>query len=259
MISEYNIDADEHYHIFFEEDAYLEECPQFHDSIEFIFMTEGKAIAHLENKKSLIEPGDIFFVESYSTHYYEMLGKIKAIVLVLSREHTERFRHWYSSQTFNPFLKNREKNKEIIEFVKNWMNKENKTLLYNQGCTDILFSLLIDKYPLVKKKHQNSDLALKEMLKYIHKNFQKNISLSTMAHELGYTVEHCSRTLKKALGCNFREYLNMLRLQLANELESQGLTQLEILYKCGFSYPATYFRVKKKHATKDKTKEVSKS
>lgn len=248
MKSQYNIEADEHMHIFFEEDLYLEERPQFHDSIELIFMTSGKAIAHIEEEKEEIVPGDIFFVDSYSTHFYEMIGKISAIVLVLSREHTERFYQLYSGLTFNPFLKNKEKNKEIISFVKEWMNKENKTTLYNYGCTDILFSKLVEAYPLIKKQDSKADTALKEFLMYIHLHYQEDISLNSMAHDLGYTVEYCSRVLKKAINVNFRTYINTLRLRKAKELEAdnpQNLTQSEILYKCGFSSPATYFRVKK--------------
>lgn len=248
MTAQYDIAADEHYHIFFEEDSYLEERPQFHDSIEFIFMTKGKAIAHAEEKKNIIEPGDIFFVDSYTVHHYEMIGEIKAIVLVLSREHTERFRSLYTGMTFNSFLLNKEKNEPIIDYVKKWMYKENKTILFNQGCTNVLLSMLIEAYPLIKKQESKDKLVLKELLKYIHSNFQKDISLSSMAHELGYTVEYCSRVLKKALGCNFRVYLNTLRLQLAYELEndpSRNITQSEILYMCGFSCPATYFRAKK--------------
>ena len=248
MKSQYNIEADEHLHIFFEEDEYLEERPQFHDSIELIFMTSGKAIAHIENHKEEIVPGDIFFVDSYSTHFYEMVGAISAIVLVLSREHTERFYHLYNGLTFNPFLKDKKKNKKIISFVKAWMNKENRTTLYNYGSTDILFSLLVESYPLIKKQDSKGDTVLKDFLMYIHQHYQEDITLNSMAHDLGYTTEYCSRMLKKALNVNFRTYINTLRLRKAKELEMdnpQKLSQLEILYKCGFSSPATYFRVKK--------------
>ena len=248
MKSQYNIEADEYLHIFFEEDRYLEERAQFHDSMEFIFMTSGKAIAHIEDKCEEIVPGDIFFVDSYSTHFYEMIGQISAIVLVLSREHTERFRQLYSDYTLSPFLKNKEKNIAIIDFVKKWMEKENRTTLYNRGCTDILFSLLIEAYPLIKKQDFKGDTVLKDLLMFIHLHYQESITLNSIAHDLGYTIEYCSRVLKKATGGNFRTYLNTLRLKKAQELEAdnpQGLTQSEILYKCGFSSPATYFRAKK--------------
>ena len=128
------------------------------------------------------------------------------------------------------------------------MNKENRTTLYNYGCTDILFSMLVERYPLIKKQDSKADTAIKEFLMYIHQHYQEDITLNSMAHDLGYTVEYCSRVLKKALNVNFRTYVNTLRLRKAKELEAdnpQKLTQSEILYKCGFNSPATYFRVKK--------------
>ena len=255
MKPQYNIEADETLHIFFEEDLYLEERPQFHDSIEFIFMTDGKVIAHLEEKQQEIVPGDIFFVESYETHHYEMQGNIKAIVLVLSREYIHDFRNLYKGLTFDTFLKDHKKNEKIIKFVIDWMNQENKTRLYNQGCVNILFSLLLDAYPLIKRHDYRGDVFLKEILRYIHLHYLEDITLSSMAHDLGFTVEHCSRTLAKALGCNFRTYINNLRLRKVFELEKEnhsGLTQQEILFRCGFKSPATYFRVRKS-TTDDKS------
>lgn len=248
MKTQYNIEADEYLHIFFEEDFYLEERPQFHDSIELIFMTKGSAKAHLEDKCEIINPGDIFFVESYETHYYEMLGQIKAIVLVLSREYLDHFRQIYKGLTFQTYLKDKNKNAPIFEFVREWMGHENKSRLFNHGKADILFTMLLDSYPLIKRHEYVGDVFLKELLRYVHLHYLEDISLASMAHDLGFTVEYCSKTLKKGLNCNFRTYINSLRLKKVAELEadkSLNLTQSEILFKCGFSSPATYYRVRK--------------
>ena len=83
---------------------------------------------------------------------------------------------------------------------------------------------------------------------YIHQHYLEDITVISMAHDLGYTPEYCSKNLKKCLKNGVRSYINSLRIKRANELlsdKSLNLSQSEVLYQCGFSSPSTYYRVKK--------------
>lgn len=245
----YNFKADESMQIYFQEDPRLQEFSEFHDSLEIIMITQGEAEAYIGETCSVISEGDIFFVDSYESHKYKQLSEsLKAYVIVVSREYTRAFRELYPDCSFPAYMTDKAKNKEIYDFVKTWLNGVNKSYLYNIGCTSVLFSLLAEHYHPQKKKEPNSDILIKDLIKYIHTHFLEDVTLKDIAHHFGYTVEYCSKTLKKAIKCNFREYVNMLRLRKVNELvndKSLNLTQNEILYSCGFSSPATYYRVKK--------------
>jgi YesN/AraC family two-component response regulator len=62
-------------------------------------------------------------------------------------------------------------------------------------------------------------------------------------------VDYCSRIIKKYIGRDFRDYINMLRIRKAQALmldKSLNMTTLEILYKCGFHSAATFYRAKKR-------------
>ena len=247
----YRGEADKAKQIYLKEDHLVSRVGEFHDSVEFVFVREGVVEAHLYGDTKVMTEGCIFFADSYECHYYKPLTqKIKVIVLVLSREYIKDFRELYSGMTFNTFMFDKEKNKRIIEIVRKWMEEPLKTHIKNLGYANLLFSYLSESYPLVKVRERDNDSFIKDLLKYIHKHYLEDITLNSIAKMCGYSADYCSKILKKYVGCNFREYLNMLRMRKAEELladKSLKMTTLEILYKCGFNSPATFYRARKRN------------
>lgn len=245
----YYFDADIASTIYLKEDPILDENPHFHDSVEFIFIKKGSVLCHLEDTSKLLNEGDIFFAESYETHFYEAKTKeVSAIILVLSRDYTQIFRKLYPGLTFETFLADKELNKLIFKIMNEWLQVKNKTQIQNHGYVNMLFSLLIDRYKMINRHAYEGDILEKELLRYIHLHYLEDITVISMAHELGYSAEYCSKILKKCLKSGVRTYINSLRLKKANELlsdKSLNLSQSEVLYQCGFSSPSTYYRVKK--------------
>ena len=245
----YYYDADIASTIYLKEDPILDTFPHFHDSVEFIFIKKGAAICHLENKKKLLEVGDIFFAESYETHYYETTDDdFSAIVLVVSREYLQIFRSLYPGMSFETFLTDKEKNKDIFKLMDDWLSRGTDVQLLDHTFMNALFAFLFDRYPLIEIDENKGDVLLKDLLRYIHLHYLEDITVISMAHDLGYSPEYCSKVLKKILKKGVRNYINSLRLKKANELikdKSLNLSQLEILYQCGFTNPSTYYRVKK--------------
>ncbi len=246
--SHYYFDADTASSMYFKEDPVLDKEPHFHDSVEFIFIKKGEILCHSEDKSQILTEGDIFFSESYETHFYEVQGDITAIVLVLSREYTQVFRQLYPDTTFSTYLTNKEANKEIFDLINKWIVKENKTQIGNYGEVNLLLSLLVEKYKMIPRTQNEGGMLEKELLRYIHLHFLEDFTVISMAHNLGYSPEYCSKVLKKCLKCGIKTYVNSLRFKKASELlsdKSLNLTQSEVLYQCGFSSQSTYYRVKK--------------
>lgn len=247
----YSGETDRAKYIYLKKDDLLQSLPEFHDSIEMIFMLEGEAEAHLNDKSYVLRPGEIIFVDSYEGHWYKYQpNKVLAYVLVLSREYLQNFHELYFEQTFMTYMSDKEKNKPLFDLVEKWYGEKEKTHIKDLGYANILFSYFIERYPLPKKTKKNDkDEFIKRVLSYIHEHYLENISLSKVAKEFGYSEDYCSRILKKYIGRDFREYVNMLRIRKANALmtdDSLHMTTLEILYKCGFQSAATFYRAKKR-------------
>ena len=228
----------------------LSNVRHFHDSIEFIFLFEGSIEAYRGTEKEVISAGEIFFADRFVSHYYKKLTPdIKAIVLVLSREYTAVFNDMYRGKTFPSFMKDAQKNAQILSLMGEWMRETDKTYLCNMGYCNLLFSRIEKNYALPKYEEDNDKSITIKLLKYIGDHFEEDISLQTVAEAIGYSKEYCSAIFRKCIGLRFREYLNYLRIKKANEYlaaqEDNHFTTLEILYKCGFSSSATFYRAKK--------------
>ena len=54
-----------------------------------------------------------------------------------------------------------------------------------------------------------------KVLRCINEHFTEDISLASVAQEIGYTKEYCSKIFRDIVGVRFRDYLNLLRLRKA--------------------------------------------
>lgn len=245
----YQNEADLPFSLYLKHDNVLLNNAHFHSSIELVLITSGTCVANINGEERELTVGDIAFVNSYETHFYDTTSdKISAIIIVGSNEFTKPIKEFYPDKKLPSFLVDKNKNKEVFDLANYWVDSANKTPLFNIGTLNLLVSKLIEKYDLIPLHTDYEEDFLKNMLKYIHDHYLENISLKTLANEFGFTIEHCSKTLKKATKCNFREYVNTLRLRKAKSLlEDKGnkMTTSEILYSCGFTSPATYYRTKK--------------
>lgn len=260
-IQYYSGETDKAKYIYLKRDYLLQPLGEFHDSVEIIFMLEGKAEAHLNDKTYVLDPGDIFFVDSYEGHWYKHLtSEVWAYVLVLSREYLQDFYDLYADQTFITYMSNRKQNKRVFELIEKWYKEVEKTHIKDLGYANVLFSYLIEAYPLTKRAQKNErEEFIKLLLLYMHEHYLENITLAKVAKDLGYSVDYCSRIIKKYIGRDFRDYINMLRIRKAQALmadKSLNMTTLEILYKCGFQSAATFYRAKKRFENETKTANI---
>lgn len=82
---------------------------------------------------------------------------------------------------------------------------------------------------------------------YVRDHYAQNISLQSVAEEVGMNRFQLSRLIKKELGVTFPEYLNSIRLDKAKELITENRYKLyEVAEKCGYSNFEHFSRLFKK-------------
>lgn len=72
------------------------------------------------------------------------------------------------------------------------------------------------------------------VMKYIHKNIQKKITLSETAELFGYSKEHFCRSFYKFAGMNFNEYVRHYRIQMAALDILSGKKITDVALDCGY-------------------------
>ncbi len=106
-------------------------------------------------------------------------------------------------------------------------------------------SMVLYAFSLMNKQEQSTDDTATRVMNYIAENYSnKDLSVSTVAAELGYNAKYLSHLMTSKLKINFSEYIKELRLRQAVLLISQGLTSVKnISILCGFSDPLYFSKV----------------
>lgn len=102
------------------------------------------------------------------------------------------------------------------------------------------------------EKHQSPEgekiVLFKRVEQYITENLKENLDLEETAAKFNLSSYYFSRSFKEALGCNFTDYINMLRIKKAKELlKSDSITIKEVGYSVGYSDPNYFSKVFRKY------------
>ncbi|AZN39235.1 response regulator transcription factor [Paenibacillus albus] len=91
--------------------------------------------------------------------------------------------------------------------------------------------------------------AGKQMLEYIEANYQTDLSLSSVAEQVGLHPNYVSYLFKKETGMNVLAYIHQLRVVKAKELivKRPNLPLSEVAVLTGFENPRHFYKVFKKH------------
>ncbi len=97
---------------------------------------------------------------------------------------------------------------------------------------------------LTGSKKQSNDITNK-LVRRIEEDFtDPDLSLSSLADELGYNVKYLSHSFKQKTGMGFSQYLRMVRIKHAVFLIEHGVDSVKnIAFLCGFTDPLYFSSV----------------
>lgn len=114
-------------------------------------------------------------------------------------------------------------------------------LLFQKSFYDLIYTMISEMPPEIMPSaafqlNQKKQDAIIKMIRYIHKNYSKKISLDSLARESGYNPSYVSQLFKSYVGINFYDYLTRIRLREATrDLSQSDKKILDIALDHGFS------------------------
>ena len=154
------------------------------------------------------------------------------------------------------------KEKEIVPLLEDLKHYPQGDTNYVIALSELMSSLVDSKYiqnltlhhepgedlPLEDSNHQIKSNLITSVVDFITSNYAENITLSDAAKYAYVNPSHLSREFNKSMNCNFRSYLNNIRIEKAKELlANTDLSLADIGNQVGFTDQSYFNKIFRKH------------
>ena len=109
---------------------------------------------------------------------------------------------------------------------------------------------ILDVCKIAKEKDEDDNSDIKNKIeKYLEDNYHIDISLDNLADYLGHSFKYTSILFKKVMGDNFKNYLNIYRIEKAKEImaENKDIKIKDLAERIGYNSSNTFIRIFRKY------------
>lgn len=196
-----------------------------------------------------------FFASSFVPHSVITIDEAIVRNLIIPISWCMSF-YEHSQDLSNAFsMKNKNANAELFAVINQILQLADTpyTDLLKAYINVLLFTIK-KNYPASTSIDKMKDVSLcMSITSYISQNFKQNITVESVANHFGYNCNYFSRLFNKMFHCNFKAYLNRIRINFIeiSMLHSPKQNLLPLIYEAGFNESSTYYRALKKNAPPD--------
>ncbi|ASG16637.1 helix-turn-helix domain-containing protein [Salmonella enterica subsp. enterica] len=224
------------------EDNSSEHCHEFD---ELVIVEEGHGLHVINDNPLYIQQGDVFYVQAGDHHFYDELGTLKLINILINPHesfhylqkvepllHTFCAREaacygWLSPDT-------RMQCRLLIEKIFSLrLADDAKCALREASFFQLVTTIL---HAQTEAEYNNTRYKLHKLLTYLQENCFQEHDWHSLATQFHLTTRTTFRHIKEATGLTPDSYLKRLRLVSARvKLRETEISITEIAYMCGFS------------------------
>ncbi len=235
----------------------------FHRGCEILIAMQGTQKAVVGGERYDLKAGEALFVAPYRIHSYERTEGSVTFVIVFSGAYVEEFGSRLSGKT--PLDARFALSSETLRFVlsKFFGSGETKAataFLHSVDCDRVkvpqpdgltvracLYAMIaeFDKTAAYAESDRDDEFVY-SVIGYVERNFRSDISVATLAQELGYSYDYVSRLFAARFGIRFSELVNRYRAEEAARLiGTENVSATEAAMRSGFNSIRSFNRVYK--------------
>ncbi len=238
----------------------IEILPHWHTNIELLYISFGSATVITDNESFTVKAGEIVVINSNSIHSIKSNTENTAYYcLIIDHNFSESLKF----NTTTSLFKNRNNDVEMKNIFQIIINEVIDSKPYYKVAVKALchtMLVLLFRNQLIETPSNDNLLSpqvslVKKAMEYIHHQFNEEISLESIAQEIGISKFYFSRIFKNITGKTVNTYINQIRCNHAQILltstdmgvyecaEMSGFNSTSYFTKCfkeQFGYPPSY-------------------
>ncbi len=218
----------------------------FHQRLELCYIASGQKKVIIGSKEYTVTADDIVFIPKYAPHEHSEAKDCTDYVFCLPISSTVDLEDIFKKTTLPFIMQNKDFNRQkilpLIQELYNY-NKSDKSLIV-RSYVNIIFSLLLEKYPKNNESGLIENNIITDVLTYIENNYMKNITLDDLSKQFGYNKFYFSKLFNNQLKVNIKTYINSVRTKhLLNRLITSPKENIsELIFDVGFSSSSSFYR-----------------
>lgn len=222
-----------------------------HTQLEILLVTSGSLVVTVDHQTKTLGPNECAVVFPNQIHSFETgESGSNGILLICDLNFTGEF---YSGLTKyhpqNPFILAIQLHRDIPYAFSGLLDefREGQNTTVFQSFIQIILARLVPLFVLEKNDVAEALGLTSQIAQTIAESFTEAVSLDWLAKRLGISKYHLSHVFAKAMGTNFRDYINSFRLDYALQLiRSTEKSMNEIAFATGFESQRSFNRVFRK-------------
>lgn len=223
----------------------------WHENLEIQLCTHGNGSVLLDGKEYPLNEDDILVVNSNVIHYTSTKTSLVYTCLIISTDWCRQMNINYDALYFYPQINN----KKLVYLMKRLINiyTDYDNPLRIAKSNEILLRIMIEmiekhseekKYLYQKGNHFD---IIKSTVTYIHRNFNKRMTLKEISEAVCYDKFALCKEFKKYTGNTIIEYINQYRTTKAIDYLGDGFNVTETASLCGFDNLSFFTKVFKRY------------
>ncbi len=215
----------------------------FHSRVEICVVESGTVDALVNNSQRVLQAGDIAVSLGYDSHRYITRDAARYSVLVLSYAMSEKLYAAIGTKSLQcPFIRKSASTAKVPGYLASLKGEEGSELA-RLGYAYLILDAVCAQLLAEPSADAPDRELLSSLLMYIHKNYEKKLTLPALSRVFGYHPGYISAYFKSCLDIGIARYINMIRLKNALRLMREGKGNMtEIALDCGFNSTRTFYR-----------------
>lgn len=226
----------------------------WHTNVEVLCCTAGNGYIFCDGESFSVKQGDTVIINSNLMHAFEGTEKFKYYCLIVDRKFFYDNGVDVDGLWFQDFIQDKTLSSKFENVAKAFKDKHPFSTIEIRSVTLDFLVYIIKNYSKIVagdagQSVLNSD-RVKDAIKYINKNYQRNINLDEIAKGLNISKYYLVREFKKHTNHTIFEYVNIVRCRQAKSHIKEGMSVLEAASACGFENMSYFSRTFKRYMGK---------
>lgn len=227
------------------------QCPlHLHYHVEIVYMKEGRSTAVIDGREYDLPADSLLAIFPNRPHTYISTEVEKYMIAIVSPNILPEVVQLFDSyEPITPVLENVSNHPDLLHTIEllnsvsgnsNSVGKRNSVIRH--GYVAALIGLIF-KYLPTQKTNVEVSRAMRSVIDYCVRNYNKELTLAVLAEELHMSKYYISHLFGKEFNMKFNDYINSLRVSAACRLLCDTTKSVtEISEEVGFSTARTFNR-----------------